>query len=402
MVCVCVCSQIVHHSADIFQKREFSFTIGGDVYIRYKSFRDADEFALVVREMMPEKIDIGAVYNIMPRNHASVASGKFYPVLREFVVDIDFSDYNDVWSLGRGSAGEDGGGALVNAEWPVMSAAVQCLTRLLTECFGFEDIMWVYSGRRGVHGWICDPEARALSNEARSAVADFLQVLLVHRCDWWCLYSYLLSPRNPRCTRVVIRAPRRCAWAPASACIRSSARSTATSCCRYSSTWPTTKAGSRRPRRASTFWTCVLSMVSLRVRLLSLSLSVCLSLSLSLPVSASLSACLSMSLSLSLCHTHSLCSLSLTLCLLSLCQSATVRVVSPSQRHECRLVSCACADHPHVSLSLSLCLFRCTPRRCRPHQQLVQLVPTLLVIRLSLSLSASRIHFQSSSCSSLS
>ena len=48
---------------------------------------------------------------------------------------------------------------------------------VLAEDFGFKDRMWVYSGRRGIHCWVSDDEARLLSNEGRSAIVEYLTAI---------------------------------------------------------------------------------------------------------------------------------------------------------------------------------------------------------------------------------
>lgn len=47
----------------------------------------------------------------------------------------------------------------------------------LRQDFGFKHILWIYSGRRGVHCWVADDAARALTNEGRGAVADYFSVV---------------------------------------------------------------------------------------------------------------------------------------------------------------------------------------------------------------------------------
>ena len=219
-----------------------SFTLDGDIYIRYLSFKTAKvrqrrtmsmfrrclnrprrpvqdmEKDMIKRN--PEKIDIGAIYNIPAMDRMSVADGAFIPQEREFVIDIDLSDYNDVRTCCDGEpppaapaapspasrrrrshcaalapqppASARGAGrtcpspsrssippCAVRSPSPLPPAPSPPRIRLTplgvgTEDFGFKHIMWVYSGRRGVHCWVADRRARLLSNDGRSAVAEYL------------------------------------------------------------------------------------------------------------------------------------------------------------------------------------------------------------------------------------
>jgi DNA primase small subunit len=154
---------------DYFSRREFSFTIEDDIYIRYQSFRDCSELTAAIQKRQPHKIDIGAVFNAPPKSHNTIDPSGFKTVERELVFDIDMTDYDDIRTCCTGAN-------ICLRCWPYMTMALKVINIALREDFGFQHILWVYSGRRGVHCWVCDPEARSLSNEARTAVVEYLTV----------------------------------------------------------------------------------------------------------------------------------------------------------------------------------------------------------------------------------
>ncbi|KAK9824453.1 hypothetical protein WJX72_010358 [[Myrmecia] bisecta] len=162
-----------HAQADsqYFQRREFCFTLEGDIFVRYQSFKDGDELQAALVRRLPAKIDIGPVYNVDPQRRAAVAGGEraFAPVERELVFDIDMTDYDSVRTCGKE-------GHICHLCWPLMAVAIKILDEGLREDFGFNHLLWVFSGRRGIHCWVCDDRARQLTDEQRSSIATYFAV----------------------------------------------------------------------------------------------------------------------------------------------------------------------------------------------------------------------------------
>ena len=151
---------------DHFQRREFSFTLENDVYFRFQSFPSSEELKKKLISYCPKKIDIGAMYNVLPTEHKT--ADPFYPQEKEIVFDIDMTDYDDIRTCCQEAK-------LCNKCWKYMIVAYKILDQILKEDFGFENILYAFSGRRGIHAWLCDERARKLKDDGRIAIANYIK-----------------------------------------------------------------------------------------------------------------------------------------------------------------------------------------------------------------------------------
>ena len=63
--------------------------------------------------------------------------------------------------------------------WAFISAAVKVLDKAIRNEFGYDKLLWVYSGRRGIHLWISDKEAMELTDAQRKALVGWLNVVQI-------------------------------------------------------------------------------------------------------------------------------------------------------------------------------------------------------------------------------
>ncbi|ANB12564.1 DNA primase subunit PRI1 [Sugiyamaella lignohabitans] len=153
-----------------FTNREFAFTLFKDEkYIRYLSYPNADAFKKDLLKMTPSRFEIGPEYNSNPRDRRLVNKNNFKTLSKELVFDIDLTDYDGI----RTCCSDKN---ICELCWNFITFSIHVLDETLREDFGFEHILWVYSGRRGAHAWVCDKRARELDDKARKAMIGYLNI----------------------------------------------------------------------------------------------------------------------------------------------------------------------------------------------------------------------------------
>jgi len=215
---------LTHADPDAFPwtHREISFTFAGESgeheYSRNLWFDGSTDLKRALSRRVPVKLDIGAV-NSMCVRYRTMAGYK--PVLRELVFDIDVSDYDRQCCANPKTA--------CARCWRYAACAVEVLDHLLRARLGFRKLLWVFSGRRGVHCWVMDRKAAPLGRNSRSFVLAWLASYdardgtAIDACVRWFIDIFERHPRSaeeavqalwPRLDEAVTRTPSHLIKAP--------------------------------------------------------------------------------------------------------------------------------------------------------------------------------------------
>ncbi len=120
---------------------------------------------------MPLRFEIGPVYTTNPRDRKTLRnSTAFKPLSKELCFDIDLTDYDDIRTCCDKAN-------ICNKCWQFITMAIRVVDIALRDDFGFKHIIWVYSGRRGAHAWVCDKKARVMDDQKRRALAGYMEVI---------------------------------------------------------------------------------------------------------------------------------------------------------------------------------------------------------------------------------
>ena len=159
---------LCRNNIKLLKNRELCFTVQNDRYIRYQSFESLTQFKNRIQKLIPIKIDIGAIYNIEPRNYAlHKREVDLIFQEKELVFDIDISDYNDIRTCCKGND-------ICYKCWKFIICGAKILDRILKEDFGFKQYFFDFSGRRGIHCWVCDKKACKLKDKERQMIENYI------------------------------------------------------------------------------------------------------------------------------------------------------------------------------------------------------------------------------------
>ncbi|UCG90253.1 MAG: DNA primase catalytic subunit PriS [Candidatus Heimdallarchaeota archaeon] len=155
-----------------FSTREFGFATLGGKFFRNISFENPKALIDFLVDRTPFHAYVGAVYNEPPSRESPIHTLEWLG--HELVFDIDLNEYDAVRQFVCDCQGAD---QVCLRCWQLINLAVRIIDETLRLDFGMKNIIWIFSGRRGVHGWVTDDIGFSLNQEQRMSVIDYLSVI---------------------------------------------------------------------------------------------------------------------------------------------------------------------------------------------------------------------------------
>ncbi len=116
----------------------------------------------LVSSKIPLRLEMGCVYSVPVEERPYVGKTGMVPMQKELVFDLDIDESYD-----RFRCCECTDTKYCKKCWPLITAQAHVIDVLLKKVYNFKHILWVYSGRRGVHCWVLDRRAMHMTERAR-------------------------------------------------------------------------------------------------------------------------------------------------------------------------------------------------------------------------------------------
>ncbi|KAG9390054.1 DNA primase small subunit PRIM1 [Carpediemonas membranifera] len=142
-----------------------------EVFSRPHVCRTAEDLRLLFTKVWgthvynaPTRLEIGAVYTKTPTKGELT---KLEVDNKDLIFDIDLTDYDRFRHCCQGKK-------ICRRCWEYMKIGADITKKAMEEFFDFKHMLLVFSGRRGIHVWVSDFEARLFTAQERGAVVRLL------------------------------------------------------------------------------------------------------------------------------------------------------------------------------------------------------------------------------------
>lgn len=144
---------------------------------RYIDRKDRTILKKEILQSIPFAIHAGRnvepMFNVLPNlNRRSYGKKVLVRVKKELVFDFDASDMDKIVEQPDRIRPCQCIKTTCDFCWYIVGSAAIVIQYFLVEEFGYKNILWVFSGNRGIHCWVNDQDALILDTEARESIIN--------------------------------------------------------------------------------------------------------------------------------------------------------------------------------------------------------------------------------------